>query len=860
MAERPLLIFPGKAEVSRSKKSGGPSSYHYPSHSRQGERLSPKFSQLQSALQQRSIEAQQTAAGIEPEQALVFETIGSVEDFVNAVKRIEGFEWLGEVDIDEIAPDEDFYVPDTEGKPLGGRLYIVMTNARALDELLSLWSRWQADENVKFDHGFNKFKEIFKRLKDARRWDVQDRLLETGILEAWQEDLQHDGQRRIRFEIELWYRSSSEKRIGSEQDIESLITQLNGEIKAKCVISEIAYHAILAELPAQAIQDIIADQNTELVRCDNVMFFRPVGQISGGYNVDEEQPTSLTSGEHPLPTGAPVVALLDGLPVSNHNFLANRLIIDDPDGWSSDYRIEELRHGTALASLIVHGDLSENTSPLATPVYVRPIMKPDPNDFHSPRMEAVPETSIAVDLVHRAVKRIIEGEGEDAPAAPSVKIINLSICDPHRHFNYMMSPWARLLDWLSVKYNVLFVVSAGNHCASVDIELNNGEDLSSIDNATRQQKIVKALYEDSRNRRILSPAESINSLTVGAAHIDGVETYDARNAFDPFEAILPSPISPFGSGYRKSIKPDLVYHGGRQLYRQSVGNEQGTVEPVMTFAAPGNVVAYPSPQAGVLNNMVHCRGTSNAAALLSRAAAVCHDSLRETLQGNALDVDYEHFFTPLLKAMLVHGCSWNDIGQAIEGIIQDGTLTREQIQKAISKWLGYGLPDINKVLDCTEQRASIIGFGGLANDEAHVFDLPLPPSLELQGEWRKLSVTLAWLSPIVSTNQKYRQAHLWFETVGNNIVRDRSDAQWQAVRRGTVQHEVFEGSDAVAFSNDGVMQIKVNCTKDAGKIEDPVPYGLIVSLEVREGIDIPVYQEIRSRITPMVQIGQVAES
>ena len=859
MAERPLLVFPAKADVSRSKKSGGPSSYHYPSHDRQGQRLSPKFGQLQAALQQRSVEAQQTATGIDPEQALVFETIGSVENFVNAVKKIDGFEWLGEVDIDEITPDDDFYDQESEGKLLGGRLYIVMTNARALNELLSMWNRWQVDNNIKFDHGLNKFKDIFKRLKDIRRWDVQDRLLETGILEAWQEDLQHDGQRRIRFEIELWFRNTPEKRAESEQSLESLIGQLNGEIKEKCVISEIAYHAILAELPATAVQNIIADQNTELVKCDNVMFFRPVGQISSGYDIEGDHISDLTPENRPLPTGAPVVALLDGLPVSNHALLANRLVIDDPDGWAAEYGLNELRHGTALSSLIVHGDLNDNTPPLPTPVYVRPIMKPDPRDFRSPRQESIPETSIAADLIHRAVKRIVEGEGENGPVAPSVKVINLSVCDAYRHFSYTMSPLARLLDWLSAKHNILFIVSAGNHCSSINIELNDGETLFGLDNAARQQRIVRALYGDSRNRRILSPAESINSITVGSAHIDGVADFDGRDAFNPFETVLPSPISPFGSGYRKSIKPDLVFSGGRQLYRQSVGNQTSSIDPVVTYAAPGNVVAFPGTQAGALNHTVHCRGTSNAAALLSRSAAVCHDFLQEILQGNALDVNYENNFTPLLKAMLVHGCSWSDIGQAIGGIIQDGSFTREQIQKAVSKWLGYGLPDINRVLDCTEQRASIIGFGALGNDEAHVFDLPLPPSLELQGEWRRLSVTLAWISPIVATNQKYRQASLWFETDGNNLVRSRTDAQWQAVRRGTVQHEVFEGADAVAFPDDGVMRIKVNCTEDAGKIQNPVPYGLIVSLEVREGVNIPIYEEIRSRITPMVQIVQATE-
>ena len=56
-----------------------------------------------------------------------------------------------------------------------------------------------------------------------------------------------------------------------------------------------------------------------------------------------------------------------------------------------------------------------------------------------------------------------------------------------------------------------------------------------------------------------------------------------------------------------------------------------------------------------------------------------------------------------------------------------------------------------------------------------------------------------------------------------------------------------------------VIEIKVNCREDAGKIVAPVPYGIAVSLEVSEGIDIAIYEEIRARITPAIQIQQLSE-
>jgi hypothetical protein len=858
MVERPLLLFPGKAEVSRSNKSGGPTSHHLPGHARQGQRLNPKFTQLQNVLRQRAVEFQQSSDGIEPEQALVLETIGSVEDFMNAVKKIDGFEWLGETEIDEIIPDEDFYDSQFRDKPLNGRLYAVMSNARAVDELLSMWNRWLADNAVKFDRGLNKFKDVFARLKDIRRWSVEDRLGESGILEAWQEDLQHYGDRVVRFEIELWFRTSPEKRLQSATVVRNLVSQLNGSVSHECVISEIAYHALLAELPANAIQQIIANPHTTLVECDGVMFFRRLGQISSDPLPSETELIEANIANFPLPSGNPVVALLDGLPVSNHAFLSGRIIIDDPDNWLSEYRLDELKHGTAMASLIVHGDLSSNEPPLKRPVYVRPIMKPNPNDFNQSRSESVPDNGIAVDLVHRAVRRIFEGDGTEAAAAPSVKAINLSVCDLKRHFNASMSPWARLLDWLSVKYNVLFIVSAGNHNGQIGLQISDGETLAALTAEELRKRTVKSLYENSRHRKILSPAESINCLTIGAAHSDACVDFTPHNRLNLFDAVMPSPYSPFGAGYRKSIKPDFLYHGGRQLYGQVV-NSRDAVAPTRTIQAPGNKVAYPGTQVGELNRTIYCCGTSNAAALVTRSVAVCFDTLEKILSATD-NADYQNYEIPLLKAMLVHGCSWGEIENLIMNSLETESTRREQVQKLVSRWLGYGIPNIGRVLECTEQRATVLGFGHLSNDEAHVFDLPLPPSLESKVEWRRVTVTMAYNSPINPTNQKYRQASLWFELLDNNLVTNRSDAQWQAVKRGTVQHEVFIGDRAVSYPDGGALKIKVNCTKDAGKIEYPIPYGLVVSLEVGEGVQIPVYQEIKSKIAPMVQIGQTSGS
>lgn len=60
-------------------------------------------------------------------------------------------------------------------------------------------------------------------------------------------------------------------------------------------------------------------------------------------------------------------------------------------------------------------------------------------------------------------------------------VINLSIGDPARPFIHTPSPWARLLDWLSWKYRVLFCVSAGNYMDAIDIGLSGPDYLALTD-------------------------------------------------------------------------------------------------------------------------------------------------------------------------------------------------------------------------------------------------------------------------------------------------------------------------------------------------------------------------------------------
>ena len=187
MPERPLLILPSPGEpVTRRKKDGRGGKFRRPSTERQTERLAPQFERLQQTLDERRARLQMDARDLVPEEVVVLETVGTVDEFIHAVEAVPGMEWLAEVEAEEIPPNDDFFAlaGDGEARPdkaLRGRVFLVLTNQAALQQMVSLWERWQSDR--KLPRGLGRWKTLFQQLRDVRYWGVRDRLQETGVLE-----------------------------------------------------------------------------------------------------------------------------------------------------------------------------------------------------------------------------------------------------------------------------------------------------------------------------------------------------------------------------------------------------------------------------------------------------------------------------------------------------------------------------------------------------------------------------------------------------------------------------------------------------------------------------------------------------
>ena len=859
MAELPLLVFPVVRNV--QPQAGNPYVPQFPvapSRERQIERLNQKFENLAEVFDDQNGELLELVSGAEPEFVLVIETAGEISEFQRAVRN-SGLEWLAEWD-ESIESDEDFYDTNAADERLDrnikGKLYLSMTNQQGVNEIISLWNRWKNGRGLPYGKAL--WATIFEHITDLHRWGIKEQLIETGILDDWEQLLLEDPDQEIHFQLDFFYRQSALKRQQNEQDIQNLVETLGGRLLSTFIVMEgISFHSVKAGLPANSIRQIIDEcrggaLNIELLMFSGIMHYRPTGQALTYAPSD-----LIDTPEAPLNpvNDDPVVAILDGVPYMDHGWLRDRIILDDPNDLEAEYQVGERKHGTAMASLVIHGELDSGEPPLDRPIYFAPILQIDSASRGwggGVVQEHVPENVFYEDRIERAVRRMFEGEGDVPPQAPSVKIVNLSFGDPARVFLNTMSPCARLLDWLAWKYKIVFCVSAGNYPENIDLGVN--DDFNGYDDEIKIGITLKAINQQSPMRRIIAPAESINSITVGAIHYDESTIERLGNRIDLLPSDnLPSPINRLGYGFKRSVKPEIFFPGGRQLYVSPMLRTDTNFQVNGMGVPPGQKVVTDGPE-GARSNTTYTRGTSNATALATRAGAKIYETIEQIRQMYPEKIA-ESQVSILIKALLVHGASKGDAYDTCEEHLKEFAQPRKWKEFA-SKFLGYGEVDIERVLSCTEQRATVIGCGTLTLRQKHEYRFPLPPSLANENTWRRLTITLSWFSPINTNHRNFRKAALHFSPPNDDLLNlKRSEADHNQVKRGTVQHEILESERVSDYQDGDFLVIPVQCRPDAIEIlDEDIDYALVVTLEVKEGVEIPIYNEVRVGIRAQVQV------
>lgn len=333
------------------------------------DRIDARFEETVAALGA-EIQLAQSIQAADPQLVLVFEALDEQIDLTAVAEKL-GLEILFESE-GSIEPTHEYQlISEKPRNPfIGSCLHAVCLNEKALNDLLSLWRTWK--QNKSLPHGYSPLRELFSHLKDVRPWGPQDRLKMLDWDEYFSDRIT-DQPHAI--EIELWYRRSAQKRLASEREVTALVKQAGGQVGASAVIEQIGYHGLKCTVPNEVLRDLARGDfgSVQVVRSANVMYLRVSGQgvpITG-------PPTDPVSGrDSPLPNAEPVVCLLDGVPAANHPLLRDRVIVHDPDDLLSNASVEELKHGTWMASATIWGDRGAGEPAAARPVLVRPILTP----------------------------------------------------------------------------------------------------------------------------------------------------------------------------------------------------------------------------------------------------------------------------------------------------------------------------------------------------------------------------------------------------------------------------------------------------------------------------------------------------
>lgn len=768
-----------------------------------------------------------------PETLVVFETRGAPSAFAQACEEI-GL---------RILADDDLEFIDDDQEATKGHYYLTMPDQRAIDELLRLWSLWEAGEALG-EHG--KWERVFSCLHNLRRWGPKDRVTEDDAA-AIAEDAAESPDANIRLEIELAFDPDEEKAATNRGEAIAEIERSGGSLRNSARVPEIAYDALLVDVSASAAADIAARDDDSLARLVQIFSIRPQSSLHISTQLDTET-SEIAVAEQEL--GEPIAAILDAVPQQNHALLGARLAVDD--FMSLEPRAVGPRvHGTAMASLVVHGDLAKREPPLRRRVAFLPIMYSaiDDPEFVD---EAPPAEQLIVDVLVRAVRRLKIGGDGGPPFGPDVFIVNLSVGDAKRPFVNRISAFARAVDWLAATYGILFIVSAGNQ-GRLSIDHMDLASYSGSAGEVRTQATLLGLCWTMHGRRLLPPSEALNCLTVGALHDDEIAAApDVGHSRDPLPTgVFASPVSRMGLGYRSSVKPDLLLPGGRL---RAILRQDTPASAHLEFKGPnrlgGLLAAGSGPAVGGAYQVQHSGSTSGAAALATRACHLIHEEL-EAAYGDDFLALSTHARAVVVKALMVHRASIpEDSRKAIHDVF--GPAGRQNGRKRTANVLrhfGFGVPDIDEVRGCISSRATIWAEGIVGENDAQLFKLPLPDCLSGVSGLRRVSITLAWLTPVQSGRRAYKGVRLKIEepeikSICSKAVEGQSDRR----PRGTVYHRIWEGSIARKFIEGTTLELRVARDPDQGNDQpDTVRFGLAATIEAEDNA-LPVYEEVRARL------------
>ena len=863
MTDRPILRL-ASARAAR-RKTGRPRMPPRPRSSgpeAQARRLGERFDRIEAALADEDSEVflRTDPSGIAPERALVFVTAVPIANFVGAAQRV-GLEVLAEVDLGEDYALDDALIAEHRDR-VSPMLYATMPTRESFVHLLRLWRAYQQGEE--FETGYAPWRQLFEMLDDLRAWGPEDRFSAETRREL-EQDLADDDTVEVRLELEVWPTRSRERREKRRTEAEQRVAALGGRVVSRSSIEEegFIYEALLVALSAGAMKRLLTDPEAVegLATLHGLQFVLPQAIAQSHPNQSGSLETTEPEVTTPFDTATPLRAvLLDGTPVAAHRSLDGGVVIEDVHDLVGRSVVRQRRHATAMASVILRGDLVADGLPvqdsrlLCIPVLV------DTEDWASS-----PEDRLFVDVVHIALTRAFAGV---EPLAPHAFVVNFSVGIRGSNFAGRISALARLLDWWSHSEGVLFVVSSGNVSEDLSIAGMTTLDFEEVTVNERCELVTAAQRESHHYRTLLAPSEALNVLTVGAASLDLAPADGERRQFevaihDEDEAV-PAISAAHGPGPFRAIKPDLLAHGGRHDVQAIPDGDQLKLRVIDVGRRTGLFVA--SAQRG-MDGRERARGTSHAAALTTRAVLNAAAAL------TAEDGPYPGEELPrrdlalLTRALAVNASRWPASAHARyqEGKQRLGWRRHKQAKMEVIRQYGHGMLDPRLMHEAPVLGTTLVGVGTVKKDGAQVFNIPLPPSMSGDSVGRAMYVTLAWFSPMDASRARYRLASL--EAVASDsdeFGNESYDQGWylamkgghlddSMIRQGTLwsRRLIHERVRVPTFDEGATLPIRVQCRDASGgglNPDEEIRFAVAVTLDLEGVIRYDIHEEVRNEL------------
>lgn len=541
----------------------------------------------------------------------------------------------------------------------------------------------------------------------------------------------------------------------------------------------------------------------------------------------------------------PLVCVIDTGVVAGHPLLAN-WVIEERDFESGENTPVDINgHGTAVAGLVVYGDIHKCIN----------------NEEWLPKVRICSAKVLRHDATSgKAVfpdRSRIEKQTEDAiryfAQERGCRIFNISLgLVDQIYAGGRQFPWAEKLDELARDLDVVIVVASGNR-----------RDLPIPDQATTREIFREAIRDEllSERQRINSPASACIALTVGAiARTDATygpgEDTDYSYALAGSVTGAPSPFTRTGPGYafnqtKAAVKPELVHYGGNLALRSTAGGPPHWVNDVLQLGEP-------TIQKEANGRIVGAQcGTSLSAPHVAHVAALAEKYLALSL-GSAPSAN-------LIRALVGSFTICPPCGK--EWLLDEATAMR---------LVGYGYCTMEDSGWSADKSVRLVAMDEVEENRLQVYRVRIPNSFLQTSGRRGISVSLAYDPPVRSSRKEYVARTMWVEMLkgltneevaqyrakyngedsppqipSSNRIDTRptkTELQWSTLQ--VMRKEWSRNIQLPIADGDGepAIHIMVGCQKRFATGIDPhQKYGVVVHLW-HEGEQVNLYQDIQTRI------------